>query len=121
MSFEKEFHELMPHSIIIEPYTGESFRGVKTYGPPKPYEHCRIVGKGLSLRTTAQEQDTVVFDIYVDAGTDVIKIEDRLTLPADQAWLDQTPEIFAVARETDEDGHHHTKIQCGWMYHRQGQ
>jgi hypothetical protein len=50
-----------------------------------------------------------------------IALADMIVLPEDEAWIDRTPEIFALGRMTDEDGHHHTKIQCGWMYHRQGQ
>lgn len=120
MSFEAEFLEMMPHEITLEPWLEQDFHGADSYGPPRTYR-CRIVGKGIALRRRDQEDTTVIFDIYAHTGGDVVKIEDRITLPDDQAFLDRTPEIFAVGRFTDEQGHHHTKIQCGWMYHRQGQ
>lgn len=135
MSFELEFLEMMPHEIQVFSFVGEDFRGKKTYDPAVPpgkLYKCRIVGKGIALRTRAEEQDTVIYDVYIgpriEGGKpvlsslgDAFRVEDRIVLPVDVVWTDQTPEIFAVARETDEDGHHHTKIQCGWMYHRQGQ
>lgn len=133
MAFEPDLLELMPHVVRVQSFLGEDFRGEKSYGPEIKRYRSRIVGKGIALRTRAAEQDTVIYDIYIgprilDDGTldftavaDPFRIEDKLTLPDDLAWSDQTPEIFAVARETDEEGHHHTKIQCGWMYHRQGQ
>lgn len=118
---EAEFLDLMPHTITLEPYIRRDFRGTSTYGPARSYR-CRIVGKGLALRDrSGNTDDSVIFDIYVDAGNDVVREEDRITLPDDQVWLDRTPTIFTVGRFADDHGHHHTKIQCGWQYHRQGQ
>lgn len=133
MAFEPELLELMPHVVSIQSYLGEDFRGDPQYDATIRRYRSRIVGKGIALRTKMEEQETVVYDVYIgprilDDGTldftavsDPFKIQDKLTLPADLAWADTTPEIFAVARQTDDEGHHHTKIQCGWMYHRQGQ
>lgn len=117
---EHEFLGMMPHTVTVEPYVADDFHGNPTYGEAKSYA-CRIVGKGLSLRRREGEENTVVFDLYLDAGPDVITTEDRVTLPDDAAFIDRTPEIFSVGKYTDDNGHHHTKIQCGWMYHRQGQ
>lgn len=120
--FESEFLDLMPHTVTIYPRTGYDDSGVPSYtgSVGKAYQ-CRIVGKNLSLRRPLTQEQTVVFDIYVNSGSDVFGLEDRVELPNDGAWLDRYPKLFAVARLTDEDGHHHTKLQCGWMYHRQGQ
>lgn len=118
---EHEFYEMMPHLVKISPYLGQDFDGNDVYGDPVEYR-CRIVGKGIALRRRSDEDDTVIFDIYLDAGNDVIKTEDKVELPPDEAaWIDQTPLIFAVGRYSDDNGIHHTKIQCGYMYHRQGQ
>lgn len=121
MSFESEFLDMMPHTIEVHSWTGQDFDGVDQYVVPHKTYRCRIVGKGIALRRRDAEEDTVIFDIYANTGGDVVKVEDKIVLPADNAWIDRTPLIFAVGRYTDETGHHHTKIQCGWMYHRQGQ
>ncbi len=136
MAFEPDFLELMPHVIQVYGWLSENFHGDDDYETEPREYRCRIVGKGLALRTKLSDQETVIYDIYVgprieeglpvlDSQDDVFKLEDKIVLPEDQAWIDRTPEIFAIARLTDEGGapgaHHHTKIQCGWMYHRQGQ
>jgi len=122
MAMEREFLEFMPYTVVVHRFLSMDFTGNKVYDTahPKSYR-ARIVGKGLSLRRHQGEEDTVVFDIYMDTGNDVIHMEDQIILPDDEVWIDQTPEIFSVGRFPDDVGHHHTKIQCGWMYHRQGQ
>jgi len=119
--FESEFLTMMPHSVTIFPRSGYTDSGLPSHSVTgKPYP-CRIVGKNLSLRRSTVQDMTVVFDIFLDSGDDVIGLEDKVELPLDGAWLNRYPLLFAVYRATDEDGHHHTKLQCGWMYHRQGQ
>lgn len=121
MSFEREFLKMMPHTIEVMHYLGTDFEGNKQYADSPVEYQCRIVGKGIALRRKFSDENTVIFDIYVNAGTNVFVVEDQVILPEDQAWIDRYPELFAVGRVTDEDGHHHVKLQCGWMYHRQGQ
>lgn len=119
---ESEFLELMPDYVKIYPFTGTyDFEGNPIRATEGVEYRARIVGKGLSVRRRSDEEDTVIYDVYIDAGNDVIRMEDKIELPPDQAWIDTTPEIFTVGRFSDEFGMHHTKIQCGWMYHRQGQ
>jgi hypothetical protein len=96
VSFESDFLELMPHEITLYHWLSTNFHGV-------------------------EEDDAIIVDIYADTKGMRIALADMIVLPEDEAWIDRTPEIFALGRMTDEDGHHHTKIQCGWMYHRQGQ
>jgi hypothetical protein len=134
MAFELEFLELMPHVVTVISYLGEDFRGDPIYDDANPKRYIsRIVGKGLALRTRLSDQTTVIYDIYVgprldeddmivpDSSGDVFRVEDKIVLPPDEVYTDQTPVIFAIGRFPDDGGHHHTKIQCGWMYHRQGQ
>jgi hypothetical protein len=125
MAFTDDFLELMPDIVGIEAYGGEDeFGDPLPYGPLTLFQ-CRIVGKGLSVRRQASEDDTVIYDIYLDVREDPFRTfttKDRITLPPDQGFLDLTPEIFTVGRFPDEDNEpHHIKLQCGWMYHRQGQ
>jgi len=134
MAFELEFLELMPHIVTVIPYTGEDFFGDPVYDVDNPRRYrARIVGKGLALRTKLSDQETVIYDLYIgprlddddqiiqDSSGDIFRIEDKIVLPPDEVYTDQTPLIFAIGRFPDDTGHHHTKIQCGWMYHRQGQ
>lgn len=120
MAFEAEFLTMMPHTVTVEPFLGVDRFNAPSYGPAAIFR-ARIVGKVISLRRSEKEDASGIFDVYLDAGASVFTVDDRLTLPADAAWVDATPIIFAVARATDESGHHHVKLQCGFMYHRQGQ
>lgn len=121
MSFEADFLNLMKDTVTIAPWTGVMDRDNRpTHGAPVSYR-ARIVGKAIALRQVFGEQVTPIFDVYVNSGGVLITIHDLLTLPADVAWIDHTPVIFAVGNYTDENSLHHVKLQCGWMYHRQGQ
>ena len=131
MSFEREFLSLMPHTVTIELCTGRDRNNDLTYAAPIQYR-ARVSGKILSLRRHNATDETPIFDIYIGGkivggqhvaltDSDKMTIEDRVTLPNAAAWVDVTPVIFAIARVTDDDGQHHAKVQCGWMYHRQGQ
>lgn len=119
--FEDEFLTMMPHEIEVNHHLGQDFEGNDVYADAPVLYQCRIVGKGIALRRRFGDDMTVIYDIYVHAGNNVFTTEDQVILPEDEAWVDRTPIIFAVGRYTDEDGHHHVKLQCGWMYHRQGQ
>jgi hypothetical protein len=122
VSFESDFLELMPHEITLYHWLSTNFHGVDVYDTDNPITlQCRISGKGIALRRREEEDDAIIVDIYADTKGMRIALADMIVLPEDEAWIDRTPEIFALGRMTDEDGHHHTKIQCGWMYHRQGQ
>lgn len=118
--FEAEFLTMMPDTVTIEPCIGRDTYNKKVYGSAVSYR-ARIVGKAIGLRREGSEDGTVVYDVYIDSNGYFITPEDRLTLPTTGGWVDRVPVIFAVAHYTDEDGRHHTKVQCGWMYHRQGQ
>lgn len=119
--FEAEFLTMMPHSVTVYPRSGYTANGIPLHSSTGKAYRARIVGKNLTLRRSNAQDQTVVFDIYLNSGSDVLGLEDKIELPADGAWLNRYPLLFAVARSTDEDGHHHTKLQCGWQYHRQGQ
>lgn len=127
MSFEDEFLDLMPHEVQVQHWLGEDFEGNDIFAATAQRYQCRIAGKGIALRKQFSEDTTVIFDIWLDphplggGPLATFKTEDKVTLPDDVAWIDRTPVLFAVARLTDDEGHHHVKLQCGWMYHRQGQ
>ena len=120
MGLDREFYSMMPHRVTVAPYVSRDVHGIPSYGPAVTFR-ARVTGKALSLRRPDKSDATVIFDVYIDAGDTAITTEDKLTLDGDPAWVDQTPVIFAVSRMTDENGHYCVKIQCGWVYHRQGQ
>lgn len=131
MAFERDFLTMMPHVLELEPYTGFDVHGDPLpFGSVRRYQ-CLITGKDISLRRQSSEQDAIIFDIYIGARIvggmkrpvtdDLITLNDRITLPPGQEWRDRNPIIFAVGHLSDDDGNHHIKLQCGWMYHRQGQ
>ncbi|TXH10904.1 MAG: hypothetical protein E6R03_14905 [Hyphomicrobiaceae bacterium] len=126
MSFEREFELFMPDTVTIAPFVGRDHRNTRQYGTAKTYR-ARIVGKGIASRRMGTEDNTVIYDIYTsgvpigETAMAAFTVDDKVTLPADIKWEDTTPEIFAIGRYTDPDGMHHIKIQCGFIYHRQGQ
>jgi len=130
MAFEAEFLSMMPHTVTVEPFTSVDRNNEASFGAPVSFR-ARIVGKVISLRRSEKEDSTPIFDVFlggivqgavvIPVGNILLTTNDRLTLPPNQGWVDETPIIFAVARATDEEGHHHIKLQCGFMYHRQGQ
>lgn len=121
MSLDPELLELMPHTISLMAPTGKNAQGQPTYvgGVPVSYQ-CRIVGMLMALRKKEVSEKTQLFDIYAHMGADPVTADYQLTIPADPAFDGQNPLIFTVTRETDEEGFHHTKLSCGFMYHRQG-
>lgn len=122
MAFEPDFLTMMPHTIAVIPFLRTDFHGANVYDEDNPRTYrCRIVGKGLALRRGTGEEDAIIVDLYIDARNDAFRPQDQIYLPSDAAWIDEAPVIFSIGRFTDPDGHHHTKIQCGWRYHRQGQ
>lgn len=118
--FEPEFLEVMKDTVTIAPFLYMDSKKVKVYGTPVEFR-ARISGKMVSLRRPGTEDVSTIVDVWLNAGGTKISLQDRLTLPTDARWLDQNPIIFAVGRYDDPDGEHNVKVQCGWMYHRQGQ
>jgi hypothetical protein len=129
MSFEREFLEFMPHVVTIFPRTAQLDRyGAHTYAATGVAYRCRVGGKIVSLRKQASEEVGSILDVWLGARVDelpitttAISVLDKIELPADGVWFDRYPIIFAVGQYPDPDGMHNIKVQCGWMYHRQGQ
>jgi len=131
--FDKEFLTMMPDTVIMIPVLAyDRNNEVSEWGTPTQYR-CRITGKHISLRRPLSQDESPIFDIYLGGkyidgelylltDLDTPSVDSKIHLPGgDARWIDGTPEIFAVALVTDEFGRHHVKVQCGWMYHRQGQ
>lgn len=121
----RDFDTMMPHTVQVTPYTGRDKYGKPTYNEAATVSYtCRIVGKGMALRRDMNDDDTLLYDIYLDGEQShdaPITVWDKLTIPAPFNPMGSNPIIFAVGRYADDDGEHHVKLQCGWMYHRQGQ
>jgi hypothetical protein len=127
VAFDRQFLDFMPDTVQIAPFISYDRFKVAAYGPAVTYQ-ARISGKMVALRRADKQEDANIMDVWIGArvdglplGTTRITIEDQLTLPNVAAYPDFTPVIFTVGRWTDDTGQHHIKVQCGWMYHRQGQ
>lgn len=124
MSFDLSFLELMPHTLGVEHWDGVSYDG---QGRPSNFAasvgyRCRISGKAVALRRFTDEQEGIIYDIWLyNHDSAVFRQEDRLTFPVSFMFRQERPQIFTVGTFTDEDSQHHVKLQCGWQYHRQGQ
>jgi hypothetical protein len=124
---ENDFLDFMTDTVEITPFLHADAHGRKVYDETKVRTfRARIVGKELSLRRSRGEEDTSIMDIYISGvpigGHEYVAVSqnDRLVLPDVPETDDRTPEIYAVGRYPDDQGFHHYKIQCGFMYHRQG-
>lgn len=124
MAFESEFLELMPHTIGVEHWDGASYdqQGRPSgFGATVNYR-CRISGKAVAVRRSTDEQEAVIYDIWVyNHASSRFYQEDRVTFPVSFMFSQDRPSIFTIGSYTDQDSQHHVKLQCGWMYHRQGQ
>jgi len=131
MAFENEFLTMMPELVSVSPFYSRDAYGTLVYGQPLLYR-ARIVGRGIALRRSMNEDNAVIYDVYTDgvpvdtdrvpiedAPIGIFTIQDKVILPADIRWEDQEPEVFSVGRYTDEGSFHHYLIQLGFMYHRQ--
>lgn len=125
MSLDPQLLALMPHTVTLTAPTGKNGQGLPTYvgGVPKSYQ-ARIVGMSMAIRMREQDDRQRLFNVYVAMGSDPVTASYRLQLPTSSEWEDGSektdPIIFSVLRETDEEGSHHVKLTCGFMYHRQG-
>lgn len=132
MSFESEFYEFMKETVLIERFLYMNAEKEKVYDDPVRFQ-ARVAGKSVSVRRSEKEEFQNIVDIWINpeagkGGTRfttpmpsyVIDENSRITLESG-VWADRNPVIFGVGRYTDDEGQHNVKIQCGWMYHRQGQ
>ena len=103
---EAEFRALMPHLIIVTPYSAQNRYGEPTYGTAKEYKG-RVQQKVRQVRDLTGEERVSMVTIFLDT-TDAITPRDKLTLPA--GFTPQTPPIISVARQSDEAGLHHSVI-----------
>jgi hypothetical protein len=124
MAFDRDFLTMMPHTLTVEHWDGVSMDAQarpSNFGTSRGYR-CRISGKAVAVRRPDNEQEAVIYDIWLWNDDEALfRQEDRITFPVSFMFRQERPSIFTVGSYTDEDSQHHVKLQCGWMYHRQGQ
>jgi hypothetical protein len=124
VAFESEFLTMMPHRLTVEHWDGVSMDdqgNASGFDDPVEYR-CRISGKAVSVRRSTDEQEAIIYDIWLwNHDSAIFRQEDRITFPVTFMFRQERPSIFTVGSFTDQDSQHHVKLQCGWMYHRQGQ
>jgi hypothetical protein len=127
MAFDLQFLDMMPDRVRIAPFVSFDRYKVAQFGADVEYV-ARISGKMVAARRPEKQEDANIMDVWLGARVDGlpisttrITVSDRMTLPDVAAFPDFSPVIFTVGRWTDDEGQHHIKVQCGWMYRRQGQ
>ena len=106
MSDVDAWTDMMADTVTIAPRTGlDAFRK-PTYGPAKSYR-ARIMGSNRRV-TTAQGQEVGSSRKIILATTDVINVEDQVTLPDN--FSPRQPPILSVSPVRDESGPHHVAL-----------
>lgn len=109
MPVDPELLELYVDTLIIEPFQGDDFNNVTSYGAPVNYRSKIDAKTEEVLRKTGD----VALSTHSCALTDVFPIDerDRVTMPA--RFKIANPIIAAVKEWTDEMGPHHTTVKVG--------
>ena len=101
-----EFEDLMAATVTIEPYGSQDGYAEETYGASVSYK-AHIQGKVVATMSFTGAERVSNFQVYLNTAA-AIDPRSRLTLPT--GYSPQQPPIINVARHTDEQGQHHTKV-----------
>lgn len=109
MPVDPELLEFYVDTVTIEPFEGDDFDNVPSYGAPVPYR-AKIDAKTEEVLRKTGDVAVSTHSIALD---DVYSIDpkDRLTMPA--RFAVRQPEIVATPQWTDEVGPHHTTVKVG--------
>jgi hypothetical protein len=98
---DAELLELMPDTVVLEPYLSQDSYGQATYGAASTYQ-AHIGGGGTRLGRNADGSEIVSnADIHL-ASVVGVTVQDRITLPA--RWSPRQPRILKVDLLSDENG-----------------
>jgi len=106
MSFDDDFIEDMPSTVVIEPWQSGDAYSKPTYGAAVSYR-CRLEA-GAHRILDANGQEVVSMTRLFLAGSFAISTKDRLTMPA--GTIPSRPPIKRVDQVHDEEGPHHTVV-----------
>lgn len=121
MSFDPQFYTMFSEQLKVTPVTGRDKYNNPVTGTPWTVP-CRVAGKGIALRRKDGDDETPIFDLWALTNGRDISHDDQLEIiGTNPQWKQGRMILFAIGNYTDDHGTHHTKLQCGWMYHRQGQ
>lgn len=95
--FVDELRDLMPHSIIVEPFLGRDRFGAPTYGAAVTYQG-RVANKTRNV-IGADGQQVVSSGDVVLATITTVSVDDRVTLPGGKQ-----PVLLASNMNADETG-----------------
>ena len=105
---EPELRALLPWSVVVEKYDGETAWGQKTYASGVSYR-AQIQSKRREITNKGGERVYGRTIVLMDS-IDPIDTLDRITLPS--GFRPQRPNIVDVERVSDERGLHHVKVVC---------
>lgn len=107
LSFETEFTDLMPHSIVRKAFTGRNSYGKPAYSTSGSTYTARVVNKQKLVRNASGIEQVSTVTAYV-ASTSAFDPEDKITLPDGTS-----PNIITINITPDDGGTHHSTIYFG--------
>lgn len=103
------FRDFMPHTVTVEPYSGQSAYGESTYGTAVTYP-ARVEMKSRRLAGLGGVEIAARGRIFLGTTT-VPSAKDRITLPA--SFVPTQPPILDASPVNDESGIHHVVVFIG--------
>lgn len=97
--------DMMPHTVMIEPWQGVDEYGAPTYGVAVIYR-ARVQAKIRKIVTAQGEEVVSMLTCYI-AGLGITP-QDRITLP--NQFSPNQPKILDVGLISDETGLHHSVV-----------
>ena len=107
MGIERDFYEMMPHTITLAAQSGIDKYGKPSWGSGSSYR-CRLIFDQKMMRD-AEGREVVRQGKALLYGYDLsADVKYRLTLPDGT-----TPKVITVKQLKDQNGDHHTEIGFG--------
>lgn len=104
MSWDSDFLEMMPHTVVVYARASHNSYGEPTYSTSGSTYRARVANKPGMLRNLRGEF-TEFFQVAWVASTGTINVNDKVTLPDGTS-----PELANVERNPDEDGVYINKL-----------
>jgi hypothetical protein len=97
---DAELLELMPDTVVLEPYLSQDSYGQATYSAASTYQ-ARVSGKVKKVTDANGSERVSMVTVYLASAVGVT-VQDRITLPA--RFVPSQPKILAVGLLSDESG-----------------
>lgn len=109
MTLIADMADFLPHTITIEPYSGQDKYGDPSFGSPVSYKG-RVELKNRMVRDNVGQERVSRGKIFLNTQT-IPSAKDRITLPS--GYEPTNPEILAIHPKENETGIDHIVIMMG--------